>query len=138
MDPPQATAKPISQFGDAAVKTYVKKGQTRWKESGGGNKKRKSRGQRRRRRSMAEQAHPQRDCSPWRNPRWSTGKKGEGRSCGEKLIHPDCSSSMLPIASLKGVSSTCGGNKRGCCFCFPLPESEIKLADLTGRNYNWQ
>ena len=44
MDPPQATAKPISQFGDAAVKTYVKKQQKCWKERGRGNKKRNSRG----------------------------------------------------------------------------------------------
>lgn len=43
IDPLQATAKTIRQFGDAAMKIYVRKGQRCWKERGG-NKKRKSRG----------------------------------------------------------------------------------------------
>lgn len=35
-------------------------------------------------------------------------------------------------ASLKSGSLTCGDNKKGSWFCFPLPESEMKLTNLIG------
>lgn len=78
-------------------------------------------------------AHPQRDSDPWRTP-VEAEEKGDKERAAETSHHALATTPFLPIASLKGLSVTCGdkeaGRRRTCSGRVKLSLG-VKLRQLT-------